>query len=54
MNDDTLKPTSEITLSEATMAAVRRSAERDRRIAENDALNKIQPGDNLDSFPARS
>lgn len=44
MNDSTPKPRIPIAPDEATMAQVRRSAERDRRIAEDDALNKIQPG----------
>ncbi|EYD71503.1 hypothetical protein Rumeso_04904 [Rubellimicrobium mesophilum DSM 19309] len=44
MDDATPKPSIHITLNEATMAQVRRSAEMDRRITENDALNKIQPG----------
>ncbi len=42
--DDHSKPSIGITLDEAAMAQVRRSAERDQRIAENDALNRIQPG----------
>ena len=43
---DADKPTLRVnpTPDEATMAQVRRSAEMDRRIAENDALNRIQPG----------
>jgi hypothetical protein len=54
MNYDTAKPGISIILNEATMAQVRRSAERDRRIAEDDALNRIQPGDKFDHFPTRS
>jgi hypothetical protein len=44
MDADTPKPSIHITLNEATMAQVRRSAERDRRSAGDDALNKIKPG----------
>ena len=44
MDDATPKPSIHIALNEATMAQVRRSAERDRRIAGDDALNRIQPG----------
>ena len=44
MDDATPKPGIHITVNEATMAQVRRSAERDQRIAGDDALNKIQPG----------
>lgn len=44
MDDATPKPSIHITVNEVTMAQVRRSAERDWRIAEDDALNRIQPG----------
>ena len=44
MNDATPKPSIHITVNEATMAQVRQAAERDRQVQENDALNKIQPG----------
>ena len=35
-----------------TQAAI--AAKRARKVAEDDALNRIQPGDKLDGFPARS
>lgn len=44
MDDATPKTSIHITFDEATMAQVRRSADRGRRVAENDALNRIQPG----------
>ena len=35
-----------------TQAAI--AAKRARKAAENDKLNRVQPGDKLDGFPARS
>jgi hypothetical protein len=54
MNNDTSKPSSGIVLNDAALAQVRRSAELDRRRAEDDALNRIQPSNDRDSDPSPS
>lgn len=39
--------------SEFEISRVRYAAEKARKIAESDALSRIQPGDNLIAFPTR-
>ena len=53
---DANNPTSSINLTQVELDRSRATwaAEKVRRIAENDALNRIKPGDNFDDFPART
>jgi hypothetical protein len=44
MDDANPKPNTGTGLNEATMAELRQAADKARRIAEYDALNRIQPG----------
>ena len=54
MDADKPEPSINLAQHELDKSRAMWAAEKARRIAENDALNRIQPGDKFDDFPARS
>jgi RecA-family ATPase len=54
MDADTPKTSINLAQLELDKSKAQWAADKERRIAENEALNRIQPGDNLDSFPKQA
>ena len=53
MDADTPKISINLAQNELDKARAEWAADKARKIAEADALNRVQPGDKLDSFPGR-